>query len=139
MTLRQQQGVGLVEAMIALAVLIFSLGVTANMLTDALVGMRITRTHLDIDFFADEVTGIVLSNSADARAGSFNVLFAADNPTTPVSATLIADWRDRVGNTLRDGDTQISCTNLSCLIELRWTEFVDGVQGSQTFQLKLPI
>jgi len=139
MKLCQQRGIGLVDAMIALAILIFSLSVTANLLTDTLVGMRITRTHLDLDFFVDEVTGIVSSNSADAGAGFFNVLFNAANPATPASASLIADWRDRVKNTLQEGESQITCTSLTCLIELRWTEYVDGAKESQTFQLKMPI
>lgn len=139
MNKRSQQGVGLIDAMIALAVLVFSMAATGSLLTDSLVAMEITSIHLDIDSFAEEMSGIIHADTAAAKSGAFNVLFGASDPVGTWADGLIADWRQRVNDTLRQGDSQIVCTTESCVIQLQWVEYVDGAAETQLYQLNAPI
>lgn len=138
-TLNKQQGVGLIEAMLALAVLVFSLGVSVSVLSESISGMQFTKIHLDVDSFSDEVAGILLADSTTAKSGALNVLFTDANPSSTATGLKIAAWRDRVDAEFNAGASQIQCSTLSCDVTLRWSELVDGAWVVQTFELKIPV
>ena len=115
----KQTGVGIIEVMIALAVIMFAALVIASVQSNALISVRITETHFGVNEQAQEMLEMLRANKTEAQAGNYNVEFdntiSTDSDSSPVLVN-IAAWKNQIGIQLPDGAGQIDCD-----ITRRWS------------------
>ena len=146
-----QRGVGLVEVMIALAIVTFVAVASANVNVVALTGMHAASFHFALDELSVEMLETLRAHRAEALAGGFDHDFAPDpapdpapetDPDAPAptgSAALVAAWRARVADAVADGDTSVDCDAGSCLVSIAWHEEIDGTRRRQLFRTRTPL
>lgn len=134
----REDGVGLIEAMVALAVVMFAALAISTVQSRSLVSMTISDTHFSVNDYAADMLEILRANRSVSVTGDYNVDFDAtievDENTTPVSRN-IAAWKSRVGNELPEGAAQINCDTDRCLVSIRWKENLDGSYTDQFFRI----
>jgi len=64
----RQRGVGLIEVMLALALVMFAALVISNLQTNAFVSMKITETHFTVYEQSQDMLETLRANKADAKA-----------------------------------------------------------------------
>lgn len=141
--IRYERGIGIIEVLVALIVLMFAALSITNLQTRFLVSMDISKSHFAINEYSREMLEVLRANVTDARNGTYNLDYAdtltvADPDASPVAYT-IAQWKQSVSEELRDGAGKIDCSVDKCTVSLRWTEYVDGSAALQYFNLAGPI
>jgi len=139
---RYEQGVGIIEVMAALSVLMFAALAISNMQTNSAVSMIISKSHFAINETTGNMLETLRSNAEDARTGSYNSVFddAPGSTTTanPVANT-IARWKQHVTDRLPKGAGQIDCSAQKCTVSVRWSEYIDGSDEYQYFNMAGPL
>ena len=134
----KQTGIGVIEVMIALAVIMFAALVIASVQSNALISVRITKTHFGVNEQAQEMLEMLRANKMEAQAGNYNVEFDTtidtDSDSNPVLVN-IAAWKDQVEIQLPDGAGQIDCDITRCEVSIRWRENVDGSDTNQFYRI----
>lgn len=141
--LRSQRGVGIVEVMIALVVLMFSALSISNLQTRSLVSMQISESHFTINERSREMLEVLRANAVDARSGVYNLEFddtltVPDPVESPVEYT-VYQWKQSISEELRNGAGRIGCDAVKCTVSLRWIEYIDGLPAQQFFHIAGPI
>lgn len=135
---QKEGGVGLIEVMIALAVIMFAALAISNVQSRSLISMNISDTHFSVNDYAADMLEILRANKSVSRTGSYNISFDGsidvDVDTHPVSRN-IAAWKNRVGTELPEGAAQIACDNDRCMVSIRWKEYMDGSYEDQFFHI----
>lgn len=137
----KQLGVGLIEVLIALIVLSVGALSVGLMIKDSHLSLFYSSNHFDIDSLSQEMLENIRANSAAARGGLYNTLYAAAVPSgidTPVAKSIDL-WKARVAELLPQGAGQIECDADTCVVSMRWRESVDGNSAMQFYQLNTPI
>ena len=144
-----ERGVGLVEVLVALAILMFAVLATSEVQVAALVGARDAGFHFALDRLSDEMVETLRAHPADALGGEFDhAVGAAPEAGTP-GAALATDWQGRVAEAIPGAGTGIDCTNQSCgvddctdrfcEVEIEWSENIDGTVRRQRFRTGTPL
>lgn len=134
-----QQGVGLLEVLVAL--FIFALGALAlaSMQASAISMSQHSSSHLALDSIGRAMSEHIKANPARAGRGDFDTLFS--EVTVDVSkpeAGAINAWKSRVNALLQAGATQIQCTTSTCQISIRWDEYTGSASTQQQYNLSVP-
>lgn len=137
-----EQGVGLIEVMVALFILAFAALAIANMQTSSLVAVKISSNHLNVSSISEEITEHLKADTVQAGLGTYNTLFAETEAAAGLAAeykTIINAWKSRTAELLPDGATEISCTTTDCTVSLRWRESIVAGENQQLYNLKVPL
>lgn len=141
-SLNNEQGVSLLEVMIALFILAFGALAIANMQTNSLVAVKISSNHLNVSSISEEIVEHLKADTTQASQGTYNTLFA-DTAAIPGLADeysdIINSWKNRTAELLPDGATQINCADTECTVSLRWRESIVAGVTQQVFNLKVPL
>lgn len=134
----KQHGVGLIEVMIALAVMMFAALAISNVQTSAFISMKITDTHFSVNELSQDMLEILRANKTDAKTGDYNLNFDSTielDPTANPVLISIAAWKKDIQDELPDGAGQIVCDDSRCQVSLRWKENVDGTYTDQFYHI----
>ena len=134
----KQRGVGIIEALIALALLMFAALSVSNLQTSSLLSMHISESHFSINEQSRDMLEVLKSNTFAAKQGLFNYDFEqsplVDADTTPPVAR-IAQWKTDVADSLPKGDGKIECGAEKCTVTVKWVENIDGTLADQFFNI----
>ena len=137
-----ERGVGLIEVMIALAIVTFVAVASSNVHVVALSGMHAASFHFALDELSVEMIETLRAHRTEARAGDFDHALETAGPD-PDTATgtdaLVAAWRARVSDAVADGDTSIECDADACRVAIAWHEEIDGTRRQQFFRTGTPL
>lgn len=134
----RQRGVGLIEVMLALALVMFAALLISNLQTNAFVSMKITETHFTVYEQSQDMLETLRANKADAKAGDLNLNFDStidlDSKVKPVFIS-IAAWLKTIQDELDNGAGQITCDDNRCTVSIRWKENIDGTNADQFYHI----
>ena len=140
--LRKESGVGIIEVMISLALVMFAALAIARVQANAMISLRISDTHFGVNEQAQDMLEILRANKAIAQTGDYN--YDYDSTIDVVSGSsqllqIIATWKNQVGFQLPEGAGSIDCDVIKCQVSIRWKENVDGSYTEQYFNISGPI
>ncbi len=157
----REKGVGLIEVMVALVVLMVAAGAIVNMQSNSLVSAHSSGIHFSIDRLSSEMIEFLRSNSSDAAAGLLDLSDSestvssnsesivssnsestvSSNSESTVSSTdnEVTNWNDSVAELLPSGEGQISCTPEFCDVTVSWMEEIDGSNRRQFYNTRTRI
>ncbi len=134
----REKGVGIVEVMIALVVIMISALAFSNIQTSTFINMKMSDTRFKVNERAQDMLEVLRANSVDARKGIYNVEFddtiVLDSSSMPALVS-ISRWKAGIAAQLSQGGGKISCNDVSCMVSIRWQESVDGALTNQSFDL----
>ena len=133
-----QQGVGLIEVMMALAIMMFGALVTSSVQTNAMISMSITDTHFVVNEQSQDMLEILRANKTGAKAGDYNLSFdSVIDPDSTVNPVLLnmAQWLNSIQTELDEGAGQIECDSNRCTVSIRWKENIDGTRADQFYHI----
>jgi len=137
--LKKQGGAGLIETIIALVIMSFGIISIGVMQRSSLSNLRYSETHFQLNYLSNEMFEQLTANKAAAIAGQYNIGFDDADPTGNWIADSISAWKNRVRQSLPNGESEITCTTESCDIVLRWSETVLDQSNVQQFRLRSPM
>jgi len=131
--------VGLVEVMVALAILLFGSLVIAHMQIGTLAGLQVSAFHLAVDRLSNEMIETLRTHTLAAADGQFD--HAADNEASTQSRIdrLTASWRERVASAMPQGQSEIDCDAELCEVRISWREVIDGRTHRQLYRARAPL
>ena len=133
-----QSGVGIVEVLIALAVMMFTALGISTLQSKAMISMSISAVHFGIDEHSRDMLELLRANSSEATAGQYDYDFESDvivdAMTHPVVRD-IAQWKNQISDQLPDGAGQIDCDATRCQVSIRWKEYIDGSYEDQFYHI----
>jgi len=129
---RAEAGVGLVEVMVALTILLLAALATGNAQMSSLVAARASSLHFSIDRLSSDIIEVLRSQATDAAVG------ALDLPSSEVHAE-VQIWSDRIAGTLPSGEGRIDCDTTSCDVSISWMEEIDGTLHRQFYRTRTPL
>ena len=132
-----QEGVGLIEALIALVLLVFAASVTSQMQTSSLVSAQGSSVHFSIDHLSNEMLTTLRAQAGDAQSGLFNSEDSTDSSING-SAEVVA-WNRLIQNAIPTGVGSISCLDSFCDVSISWLEEIDGTDHRQFFRTRTPL
>jgi len=143
-----QRGVGLIEVLIALAILVFGALVSARMQVGALTGLAASELHFTLNRLAEEMIETLRTHPDAAGRG----LFDHDSASAAVSPEGVdadgalsrpdrikADWHARVIVALPSAESAITCADDFCTVQISWLEEIDGTHARQRFRVQTPL
>ncbi|MBX2886191.1 MAG: hypothetical protein KTR32_39915 [Granulosicoccus sp.] len=145
----KQGGVGLVEVLLALAVLLFTAMAAGRLQSIGMHSARVSGFHLALDQLSNEMIEILRVNADDAEAGLLNFDLIPDGDTdaeggdtagtddqttadddadgdTPVTDQRLLQWNNRVGESIPTAGGSVNCAVSFCDIAIGWKEEIDG-------------
>lgn len=148
-SLQTEKGIGLIEVMIALAILLLTALATGSLQTSSLVSAQGSSVHFLIDHLSSDMLETLRSHSVDAEAGLFDFDAAAGStgvstPSTAPSPTNTANglaqaWNDRIAESIPTGQGSISCVAGICEVSISWMEEIDGTNHRQFYITRTPL
>lgn len=133
--LARQRGMGLVEAMIAVSIVMFVALASSNAHVTAVTGVHRASFHFALDGLSNEMLETLRARRIEARAGAFDHA-AGDAPDAAPAASA---WRARVTDTLPRARTAIDCVDAFCRLTIDWPEEIDGTVRRQYFNSGTPV
>lgn len=128
-----EKGVGLVEVVIALLIIMVAALGIANLQTSSLIAAQASSVHFTLDQLSSEMLETLRANSGDASAGSL------DLSSEGSSSDLVEAWGERVSEQLHSGSATITCSSDDCEINISWIEEIDGTDRTRTFLTRTPL
>ena len=132
-----QQGVGLLEVIIALALIMMSAVAVSSMMSQGIVSIRASAVHFAIDNFSNEMLETLRVQSDDAQSGSFD--FDGSDDVMMSILPEVSSWNDRIAKAIPKGAGSISCSLGYCDVEISWFETVDGASHQQVYRTRTPL
>lgn len=132
-----QQGVGLVEVMIALAIILVTAMAMGQLQTSSLVGTQASSLHFSLNRLGSEMLETLRAHPVDAADGEFNLDHTQRTPETlpPVVRT----WSNLVMSTIPTGQGGIDCDAVQCEVTISWVEETDGTDVRKLFRIRTPL
>lgn len=132
-----QQGVGILEVIIALALIMMSAIAVSNMLGVSIASTRASSVHFAIDSFSNEMLETLRAQSNDAQSGSFD--FDGSDEAMVSILPEVSSWINRIAKAIPEGAGSISCDSGFCDVEISWIENVDGGLHRQVYRTRTPL
>lgn len=132
-----QQGVGIVEVMIALVLIMISAMAVGNMLATSMASAQVSSVHFSVDSLSNQMLATLRSQSVDAQSGSFDFDGATDE--TEAVFPEVSSWNDRIKKSIPQGIGSISCDSSSCDVAISWYENIDGASHRQVYRTRTPL
>ena len=151
--LDKQRGIGLVEVLVALAILLFAVFSVSAIQSTGLIDARRTANHFSLDYLSNNMVDMLRSNAVAAKAGEFNFdaqsasESASESDTesdtesdnaAPSHADAVA-WEKNVENSLPGGLGAIDCSTDSCDVVISWMADLDGSVLRQYYRTRTPL
>ena len=136
---KNQQGIGIVEMLVAVFILAFGSLAIFNLQTSSLLAAASSTDHFKINEISQNIAEQLKSDSNRAASGEYNTNFediAAATDSTVLVANRINNWKTTVSRSMLNGQTQIVCDNTSCTVALKWVEYSHDGVSEQVFNLK---
>jgi len=138
-----QQGVGLIEVMIALVLIVLTSMAVGNLQVSSMVSAKASSEHFALDQLSSEMLETLRAQKSDARSGLFDFDGAAqiaDSPAEPVTVMpAVASWNSRLKAAIPTGIGSISCESNFCSVSISWLEEIDGSMHRQSYQTRTPL
>lgn len=149
-----QQGLGLVEVMISLVILLIAALATARMQSTGMISAQYSSFHLSLDHLSSEMLETLRAHSDDAEAGVFNFdMVPADaggtnNADAGTGATTgtggggttmdarMQAWNTRITQIFPDGAGRVNCVGGFCDVVISWVEEIDGNYHRQFYNTR---
>jgi prepilin-type N-terminal cleavage/methylation domain-containing protein len=149
-----QQGMGLVEVMISLVILLVAALATARMQSTGMISAQYSSFHLSLDHLSSEMLETLRAHSDDAEAGVFNFDMvpaeAGDNNTEGAGAgtttgtggggvtidARMQAWNTRITQVFPDGAGRVNCAGGFCDVVISWIEEIDGNYHRQFYNTR---
>lgn len=136
--MRREQGVGLIEVLIALVIVLISALALSNIQTSASVNVRMSDTRFKANEHALDILELLRANATEAKAGVYNSGYdgtvVVDSNSAP-TLVRVSTWKGAVAQKFVNGGAKIDCTAVRCLVSIRWKEAVSGSMTDQFFDL----
>lgn len=132
-----EQGIGLIEVMIALAILLLTALATANLQSSGLISAQASSAHFSIDHLSNEILETLRSHPVEAEAGLLNL--DPLSSATAVAHAEVASWSQRIADAIPTGEGGISCVAGSCDVSISWIEEIDGTNHRQFYRTRTPL
>lgn len=129
----KEQGVGLVEVIIALVIIMIAALGIGNLQTSSLTTVQASSVHFAVDQLSSEMLETIRANSAAAASGSFDL---ADGTS---SNDEVLAWNARVAENISTGVGNIECSSDFCDVVISWTEEIDGTDSTKSFETRTPL
>ena len=143
--LDKQRGIGLVEVLVALAILLFAVFSVSAIQSTGLIDARRTANHFSLDYLSNNMVDMLRSNAVAAKAGefNFNAESASESDTgsdtaAPSHADAVA-WEKNIENSLPGGLGAIDCSTDSCDVVISWMADLDGSVLRQYYRTRTPL
>ena len=135
----KQNGIGLIEVMLAMLIFAFTALAAGNMQTVSLGSANIANIHDDANSFAYEILEILKADRENATAETYNIAYDETVPagtSSPEVQALVSDWRNRIAGNLPDGTGSILCDDTSCQVSVQWRQYSITGSNTQTYSMK---
>lgn len=132
-----QQGVGVIEVMIALALIMFTAMAVGNMQTSSIVSARVSSIHFSLDILSSEMLETLRAQPDDAESGLLN--FDGATTTTEDIPPAVSSWNSRIEEAIPTGLGSISCAAGFCDVSISWIERIDGSTHRQFYRTRTPL
>ena len=132
-----EQGIGLIEVMIALAILLLTALATGSLQTSGLISAQASSVHFAIDHMSSEILETLKSHPVEAEAGFFD-LDLSDGASNGTHAELLS-WNQRIADSIPTGEGGISCVAGFCDVSISWIEEIDGTRHRQFYRTRTPL
>ena len=138
---KRQDGVGLIEVLIALFVLAFGSLAISNMHADSLIGLKVSSNHLKVNSISNEIAELLKADSDGANDGNYNTSFAymAAHSDTPSYAKIRINLWKQMTESLPSGQLEIDCASSLCNVSIQWRESLSDGVDTQTYNVRVPI
>ena len=142
-SLKRQQGISLIEVILALAILVFTALSVSTLQSTQMINALRSGDHFSLDYLSNNILDTLRSNKAAATNGSFN-FDAEDNAdftsaSTDSAQAIAKTWNDQIADSLPSGLGAIQCTSTSCNVTISWLAEIDGQAKRQYFRTSTPL
>ena len=135
----RERGVGLVEVLVAFAILMIAVFASSRVQVVAIQGAREASVHFALDRLSNEMIATLRARSLAALAGEFDHELDAAPEIGTGAGALAADWRARTAEAIPGAATRIACADGSCEIVIEWREVIDGTSRPRRFSTGTPL
>lgn len=127
---RHQQGVGLIEVLIAALIMGTALLTLTSLQSKSLQFNQSAYLRSQANILAYDIIDRIRANQIDTN--NYDITFSGTAPTgTSVREKDVAAWLNDLARVLPQGDGQLACDgNLLCKVEVRWNEQSSGIDNS---------
>lgn len=132
-----EHGIGLVEVMIALAILLLTALATGTLQSTGLISARASSDHFAIDHLSNEILETLRSHPIDAEAGLLDL--DPSSITATGTHVEVSSWNQRIVDALPSGEGEISCVAGFCDVTISWMEEIDGTNHRQFYTTRTPL
>lgn len=149
----EQKGLGLVEVMIALFILLLAAMASARIQSMGMLSAQMSSFHLSLNHLSSEMLETLRANPDAANAGVFNFDLIPEDTTTDTDGDTDGDtdddsvdidarmleWNTRVGDAIPLGAGTVSCAAGICDVVISWMEEIDGSYHRQFYRTRTRI
>ncbi len=135
--LHSEQGIGLIEVLIALAILLLTALATGSLQTSGLISAQASSVHFSIDHMSSEILETLRSHPIEAEAGLFDLDTSGSAPSGAHAEVIL--WNQRIADSIPTGEGGISCVAGFCDVSISWIEEIDGTNHRQFFRTRTPL
>jgi len=142
LTANRQQGVSLLEVLIAMFILTFGALAIVNLQTASTIAMSSSADHFKINELSQTMIEQLKADSGRAAIGDYNTDFTEAAGPATASADVnsrIRAWKATMSRSTPLGEASIDCDADECTIGLRWYEISHDGSTHQTFNAKTPL
>jgi len=135
---KSEQGLALIEVMLAMGIFAFGVLAAGNSNTLALSAIRTADVHGHVNNLAHEMLEILKADKGAAVSNEYNVDYDQTTPAINGAAhvnSIIAEWRSRIELNLPGGVGKIECDSNSCRVSLRWYDTTIPGQDTLTYNV----
>ena len=142
-SLEKEKGVGLIEVLLALAILLFTALSVSTVQSTQMINTIRSSDHFSLDALSNNMLDTLRTWRSAAAAGSFNydaeagTEFSSD--TTDSAQSIAVDWNDQIVQSLPSGLGAIQCTPDICNVTISWSAEIDGEYKRQYFRASTPL
>lgn len=133
----REAGIGLVEVMIALAILLLTAFAVSSLQTSSLTSAQASSVHFSIDHLSNEILETLRLHSAQAQSGVLDL-----DPTDVDAVDIhpeVSNWNARIVESIPTGEGTISCGAGLCDVSISWVEEIDGSRHRMFFRTSTPL
>jgi len=136
----KQQGIGLVEVMISLAILVLMILGASTVQVASQNSARLSGVHFSLEHLASDIIETLRADINDASEGAYDFDASEEvNGALTQAQSEVSAWNDRVAEQLPSGSGNVSCTSDNCNITISWYEVIDGANHRQVYNARTPL
>lgn len=132
-----ESGIGLVEVMIALAIILFTALSVGSLQTSGMLGARMSSVHFSLNHLSSEMLETLRAHRVDAGSGLFD--FDGASSTAGSANSVVSSWNDRIAMAIPTGEGSVVCASDVCEVFITWVEEIDGSNHRQRFRAMTPL